>query len=84
MSFSPESVVKDAFNIIELSEIPDELRYALRKHQANLLSLASALIHGGQSEAMVREAIDTVFQSYRDELASTILAIRERETGNAS
>jgi len=84
MVLDPEIVVAEAFDGLDISEIPEELRSAIRKHQDHLLSLASALIHGGQSETVVRQTIDTVFQSYRDELASTIMAIREREMGNVA
>jgi hypothetical protein len=84
MSVDPETLVAEAIAGFEADLIPENLRVAVERHQQHLLSLAAALIKGGQPESFVRQAIDAVFRSYREELASTIMSIRMAENDHAA
>jgi len=59
-------------------ELPRPLQESIRRHQETLVSLAASLLAGGQSEAMVKSTIDSLFSSYRDELTRTIVALRDQ------
>lgn len=63
---------------VEVSALPAELRASIANHQTNLTNLAAALLAGGQSEEVVRSTLNQLFASYKQELARTILALRDQ------
>ncbi|WP_420563787.1 hypothetical protein [Thalassobaculum sp.] len=67
---------------VEISALPPELRASIASHQTNLTNLAAALLAGGQSEEVVRSTLNQLFASYKQELARTIVALREQNGPN--
>lgn len=69
-------LVTEAMVPLETVRIPSNLSENIRRHQVHLTALAAALLASGQDREQVRETIDTVFSSFRDELVNTIFALR--------
>ena len=73
-----EIVVADAMQPINDLDVPDVLRSSIERHTRNLLGLATSLLNAGMNEQEVRTVIGQATSSYRDELISAILELRER------
>ena len=76
MAESAERLVSRAMLSLETVDVPETLQDSINQHQRHLLSLAAALLAGGQDEAVVKQAIDGVFSSYKNELVNTIMALK--------
>ncbi len=59
-------------------EIPMQLRASIERQNQSLMRLASSLIKSGMDEENVRTVIERAHSSFRDELISVILELRER------
>ncbi len=76
MNKSAAQLVLQTMSSLEDIEVPQVLRDNITQHQSHLLSLASALLKGGQNEKEVKRIVDQVFGSYKLELVQTIMALR--------
>jgi hypothetical protein len=72
-----EKLVSDTLASLDDVDIPVILRSSIEKHEKNLVTLAHALLAGGQTEEEVRVTLDSLFQSYKAELTRTILLLRD-------
>lgn len=72
-----ELLVSQTMSSFDENVVPQTLQDSINKHRLHLLSLAAALVDGGHDEASVKRVIDGVFNSYKNELASTIMAMKE-------
>ncbi len=77
MAETEENLVRAATKSLCRMEIPKALEESIRQHQRDLTALAAALLESGRDEATVRRSVETVFDSYRDELVKSILALQE-------
>lgn len=77
MALSAEYLVAEAMSSFDQTMVPQILQTSIERHRQDLVSLAAALVAGGQDEKAVKRAVDSVFSSYRNELISTIMAMRE-------
>jgi len=57
--------------------IPPKLTASIRRYQCDLTLFAAALLEGGHEEEVVRRSVETVFESYRDDLVRSIIELRE-------
>ena len=73
-----EHVVADAMQPIIDLDVPSALRESIERQSRNLMALASSLLTAGMDEQRVRAVIGQACASYRDELITTILTLRER------
>lgn len=73
----PQRIVAATMQPMLDFDIPPVLRASIERQSMNLMGLASSLLHAGMAEQQVRTIIDEACSSYRDELVSTILALRE-------
>ena len=71
-------VVADAMQPIIDLDVPSALRESIERQSRNLMALASSLLTAGMDEQRVRTVIGQACASYRDELVTTILTLRER------
>ena len=74
---NPEAVIAAAIKPISDLDIPPVLRASIERQSRSLMGLASSLLHAGMDEQGVRTIINQACCSYRDELVSAILALRE-------
>ena len=77
MAEQEELMVRTAMAPLDQMEIPTPLEESIRQHQQNLKRLAASLLASGHGEAMVRRSVETVFNSYRDELVRSIVEFQE-------
>ncbi len=77
MRKSAKELVREATSDVSSLSVPDPLQQSISRHQNSLLGLANALLSAGKEESEIRDALDSVFASYKDELARTIVALRE-------
>lgn len=68
--------VEMAMKPIADMKVPESLRASVDKQNQILLDLALSMVNAGLSEQQVRSTIETACASYRDELITTVLAIR--------
>ncbi|KAA2315502.1 hypothetical protein DL237_02970 [Pseudooceanicola sediminis] len=71
--------VERAMQPIADLDVPKRLRASVDKQNQILLDLAISLVQAGLPEDQVRSIIDAACASYRDELVSTIPAIRAQD-----
>ena len=77
MAEPAEGLVSRTTASLETMHVPQALHDSIELHKRHLLGLAGALLVGGHDEATVQQTIDGVFQSYKGELVTAILALRE-------
>lgn len=73
-----EHVVGDAMQPINDLDVPSVLRESIERQSQTLMGLASNLMQAGMGEEVVRTVIGQACASYRDELVTAILALREQ------
>ncbi|MGV8988818.1 MAG: hypothetical protein ACOH2H_21395 [Cypionkella sp.] len=73
----PEEVVVDTMQLIVALDVPMVLRASIERQSRDLMELASGLLDAGLDEEQVRTVIDRAYSSYRDELTSAIIGLRE-------
>lgn len=73
------AIAEADLNAVVVSDVPAELAHSIDRHRDNLLQLASSLLAGGQSEDVVRSTIEQLLDSFRDELARTIMRLGDGE-----
>jgi len=79
MPSEADCVVTQAISSLEEFDIPPILRDHIDQHQQHLTSLASALLAGGQNSDDVRQTIDNVLESFKEELIRTINSLIENQ-----
>jgi hypothetical protein len=72
-----KDLIADAIKPIRDLDVPLVLRSSIDRQSETLLGLASSLLHAGMNAEGVRDVIDKACCSYRDELVSAILFLRE-------
>lgn len=81
MSLKARQVVAEALTSLEQVDVPHVLRDRIDQHQRNLMKLAASLLESGQDETQVREVIEGVLDSFKDELLRTIRTLRDGSHG---
>lgn len=76
MAGIPEKIVADSMESISACDAPPALRASIERQSRSLMELASSLMHVGMDEQQVRSIVDRACASYRDELISTILTLK--------
>lgn len=77
MAETEDDLVRAATKSLGRMEIPKALEESIRQHQRDLRALAAALLESGRDEASVRRSVEIVFDSYRDQLVKSIIALKE-------
>jgi flagellar motor component MotA len=72
-----DTVVSEALATLEEVDIPPILKERIEQHRKNLMALAASLLAGGQDADQVRESIELVLSSFRDELLSAVDSLKE-------
>ena len=72
-----DCVVTQAMSSLEEFDVPPILQNRIDQHQQHLTSLASALLAGGQNSDDVRQTIEDVLDSFKEELIKTIRSLIE-------
>lgn len=57
-------------------DIPEELRASVLRHQENLLRLVQSLRAAGMQEPQIEAAVNTLIDSYKQELLEAIRALK--------
>ena len=71
--------LKTAISSLGTIPVPEALHARIKLHQEHLIELASALLAGGQSRENVRQAIETIMDSFKLELTATIARLLETQ-----
>ena len=71
-----EEIVDQVVEPLRSFELPPELLESAERHKKHLISLATALLMRGADESDVRQSVELLFQSYKDELVRTILVVQ--------
>lgn len=73
---SADALVAQTLESLDKIAAPSRLQEVIEQHKCSLLSLASALLKGGQSEELVQATIDNVCASFKQQLVKTIIELR--------
>ena len=70
-----DQLVQEATVDLSAKDVPEPLQQSILNHQNNLIGLANALLAAGKDEQEIRDALDTIFASFKDEVARTIIKL---------
>ncbi len=73
-----DHVIQKAICSLSAAKVPAVLQNRILQHQQHLMDLANALLNSGQSKESVRQAIEIVMDSFKQELTVTIAALMEK------
>nr|WP_306266062.1 hypothetical protein [Pararhizobium sp. IMCC3301] len=77
MPSQAQNVVSLAMTTLPKVEISCVLKARIEDHRKNLTDLASSLLASGQEAKQVQLTIETVLNSFNEELARTISSLKE-------